>query len=325
MNRQTHFNFIEDKLNTLAYRIESRGKLNILDLHNHSENFWLLFLNKVFGWDFEDANKIQQNVEAIDLIDHTNKIVCQVSATCTKQKIESALEKDIIKNYLSYTFKFISISKDAADLRTKTFKNPNNISFNPITDIIDNKSILDEIKSLTASKQKSIYEFINSELGNDVDIVKFDSNLAIIINVLSKVNFKPSSKVTINVFQIERKITYNVLTASKRIIDECNPYSYKVDQKYNEFDKQGANKSLSVLSAINGCLVEASTDNTATSSDTLFLKVIEKVSDIVISSSNYIEMPIDELELCVKVIVVDAFIRCKIFENPNDYQHVASR
>ena len=99
MNRLDYFNTIEDRLSTLAYRISLRGKMNILDFHGHSENFYQYLLNEVYGWTVANENDIKQNVEAIDLIDHTNKFVIQVSATASKQKIESSLSKDSIKNY----------------------------------------------------------------------------------------------------------------------------------------------------------------------------------------------------------------------------------
>jgi len=35
------------------------------------------------------------------------------------------------------------------------------------------------------------------------------------------------------------------------------------------------------------------------------------------NSANYVPIAIEELELCVSVIAVDAYIRCKIFKNPN--------
>ena len=35
-----YFDYIEDLLSVLAFRVERRGKLNILDLHLHSENFY---------------------------------------------------------------------------------------------------------------------------------------------------------------------------------------------------------------------------------------------------------------------------------------------
>ena len=59
-------------------------------------------------------------------------------------------------------------------------------------------------------------------------------------------------------------------------------------------------------------------------SDEIFFKVIEDLIDKIQNSSNYEKMPYDELELCVNVLVVDAFIRCKIFENPNGYNYVAT-
>ena len=34
------------------------------------------------------------------------------------------------------------------------------------------------------------------------------------------------------------------------------------------------------------------------------------------NSTNYDGIPFEELELCVNILVVDAFIKCKIFESP---------
>ena len=56
MNRQNYFNFIEDKLCTLAYRIKMRGGLNVLDLNLHSENFYRDFFNLLFGWKLKNLN-----------------------------------------------------------------------------------------------------------------------------------------------------------------------------------------------------------------------------------------------------------------------------
>lgn len=142
MNRTEYYNYIDEKLHALAHRITTGGKLNMLSLHMHSENFYLHLFDLLYDYQLENLNQSLQNVEAIDLVDHTNKIVIQVSATNTKQKIESALEKDIIKGYSNYTFKFISIAKDASNLRKGSFKNPHSISFHPPEDIYDITSIL---------------------------------------------------------------------------------------------------------------------------------------------------------------------------------------
>lgn len=69
--------------------------MNILDLHVHSEDFYQNFFNILYGWNLENLNNQNklQNIEAIDLIDHSSKVIIQVSATNTKEKIESTLQK----------------------------------------------------------------------------------------------------------------------------------------------------------------------------------------------------------------------------------------
>ena len=322
MNRPDYFNTIEYRLSTLAYRISLRGKLNILDFHGHSENFYQYLLNEVYGWTVTNENDIKQNVEAIDLVDHTNNFVIQVSSTATKQKIENSLSKDSIKNYLQYIFKFISISKDCDDLRKDTFKNPHKINFTPSTDIIDVKSILTRIRGLHIDDQKRVYEFVKNELVSEIDPMKLETNLATVINILSKEDWDKSQPVSeINSFEIDRKISHNNLNAAKAIIDDYTIHYGRVDKIYTEFDSQGSNKSSSVLSTIRQEYAKAKSTLT---DDQLFFEVISKVEEKILNSSNYTSIPFDELELCVNILVVDAFIRCKIFENPDNYNYATT-
>lgn len=322
MNRPDYFNAIEERLNLLALRITNRGRLNILDYHGHSENFYQYLLVEIYGWVVINENDNKQNVEAVDLIDHKNKFVIQVSSTASKQKIESSLEKDLIKSYISYTFKFISIAKDATDLRKEKFKNPYGINFNPASDIIDIRSLLSTIKNLHIDNQKKVYEFIKKELVMEVDLLKLDSNLASIINILSKEDWDKSEPVSeINTFEIDRKISHNNLNSAKIIIVDYMIHYGRLDKIYSEFDSQGSNKSKSVLSTIRQDYAKLKINLT---DDQLFFEVISKVQEKVLNSSNYTSIPFDELELCVNILVVDAFIRCRIFENPNNYNYATT-
>lgn len=323
MNRTRYYDYIDERLHTLAYRIATNGKLNMLNLNNHSENFYLHLLNLLFGYKLENLNKSLQNVEAIDLIDHENQIIVQVSSTCTKAKIESALEKEIIKDFPSYQFMFLSISKDASNLRKGDFKNPHGISFEPESGIIDVKSILNEISQNNATKQKKLYEFIKDELGSEIDIVKLDSNLATIINILAKVEWAHGCQNSIpNKFEIDKKITYNQLDKAKDIIDDWCIYHIKVDSKYSEFDSMGSNKSNSVLATIKREYIKAKGNE---SQDEIFFRVIDALKTIITESANYSTIPIEELDLCVDILVVDAFIRCKVMENPEGYKYATPR
>jgi benzoyl-CoA reductase/2-hydroxyglutaryl-CoA dehydratase subunit BcrC/BadD/HgdB len=293
-----------------------RGKLNILDLHLHSENFYLNFFNQLFDWQLQNMNVVKQNVEAIDLIDKTNSIVIQVSSTATKTKIESALSKKL-SSYSGYSFKFISISKDASELRDKTYNTPHDIIFDPKSDIYDITSILKVIIVLDIGNQRRIYNFIKQELSSEPDVSKIDTNLASIINILAQEDWdKEFESYQVKPFEIDRKIEFNNLKDSKALIDDYKIHYNRVDKIYAEFNKLGVNKSKSVLASIRNDYLKS---KTTISDDDLFFKIIELVIEKIQNSANYRQIPYEELELCVNILVVDAFIRCKIFENPEGY------
>lgn len=321
MNRSLYFNYIEEKMAVLAYRINQRGKLNILDLNTYSENFYDELINIIFNLKLVNMNAVKQNVEGIDLIDSTNKIIAQVSSTSTKNKIENSLSKEIFIKFPGYRFKFISISRESSDLKKQVYKNPHGVLFDPSNDIIDVNTILKNILNKPIDEQKIVYELIKKELGNEVDIVKMDSNLATIINILAlEALTNIEEQPEINSFEIEKKIHYNGLNSVKMIIDDYKVYCQKLDQKYKEFDKQGANKSFTVLQTIRkqyGILREKFQDK-----DVVFLKIMDNIIDIVKCSKNFVEISYEELETYVGILVVDAFIRCKIFENPEGYNYV---
>ncbi|MCP3941870.1 MAG: SMEK domain-containing protein [Desulfobacteraceae bacterium] len=322
MNQTKYYSYIEEKLHIFANRIATGGKLNMLSLHMHSENFYQHLFNVIYSYNLENLNARLQNVEAIDLVDDKNKIIIQVSSTNTKQKVESALSKKIMKKYLGYTFKFISIANDASNLRKKNFVNPHGISFTPSVDIYDITSILRNILNMDVDGQKMVYEQIKKELGGGVDIVKLDSNLATIINILSKEQWDEANKSDRLIrFEVNRKISYNDLASAKDTIDEYVLYHGRVDAKYSEFDSLGNNKSNSVLATMKRTYLNLKNNR---NSDEIFYSVIEEIKNKILVSANYIHIPIDELELCVDILVVDAFIRCKILENPEGYNYAAS-
>lgn len=322
LNRVKYFDYIDQKLHILAQRITTSGKLNMLGLHTHSENFYLHLFNLIFGYELDNLNKVKPNAEGIDLICHTNKIIIQVSSTNTKAKVESSLNKSSINDYSNYGFKFISIAKDANNLRKNTFLNPYSIAFDPTSDIFDIQKILTHISTETIDVIKKIYQFIKGELGSDIDIVKIDTNLAQIINILAKEKWDDTNKYDlVEAFKIEEKILHNDLDATKGIIDEYKLYHGRVNVKYSEFDALGHNKSNSVLAGIKRDYLKTKNCGSA---DDIFFAVIEATIKKITESSNFNEIPIDELELCVDILVVDAFIRCKVFENPKGYTYASA-
>jgi hypothetical protein len=324
MNRSVYFNYIEEKLGTLAFRINQRGKLNTLDLNIHSETFYADLCNTLFNFQLANLNQFKQNVEGIDLVDSKNKIIVQVSATCTKQKIEDSLSKNIFSKYIGYKYKFVSISKEAGKLRDNTFKNPHNIIFDSTQDIVDTVSILRIILNKSINEQKLLYEFVKKELGAEIDIIKIDTNLATIINILAIENLIENiDSPEINSFEIDKKILFNDLISVKDTIDDYKIYYHKLDEKYSEFDREGSNKSFSVFQIIRKQYVMMQKENK--NPQEVFLGIVNNIINIIVKSTNYINIPYEELEMCVDILIVDAFIRCKIFKNPEGYKHVTTR
>lgn len=316
MNSSTYFDYIEDKINHLATRIVSRGRLNILNLNLHSESFYARFVNELYGWNLSNANEDNQNIEAIDLIDDENKLIIQVSSTATKDKIERSLSKPLILSKKGYTFKFISIARYADSLMGKTYKNPHNCTFDSNSDILDKHKILKKIFGCGIDEQRKLYELIEKELGQPEEKAKLESSIAELINVLSADSLQPDSpSMNVDPFQIEDKISFNNLSASKSIIQECSIYSPKVDKKYEVFDKEGVNKSLSVLRTITRVYVNERVKGG--SSDTIFLNTIDEVVKLAKNSANFTPINFELLQTTAEIIVVDAFLRCRIFENPN--------
>lgn len=324
MERQRYFNYISGKLTALACRIEVEGKLNILDLHILAEDFYRDFLCLLFDWKLINMNSENQNVEAIDLVDDTNKLIVQVSATNTKEKINNSLSKIDVSKYPDYTFKFISIARSADALRDKTYKIPNRIAFAPKNDIFDVASLLKAIQHLSIDKLEEIYNFINKELGSSsIDSSTIDSDLTAVIQILSQTNLSTNNVIRLNnEFEIDKKIEYNHLSAeSKDVIRDYCLYQNIVGKIYAAFDKEGMNKSLFVLNRIRRIYFEQKGN---LEGDELFGKIRQCVKGEIYNSPNRGSLTKEAIEMCADIIIVDAFIRCKIFENPQGYQDVTA-
>jgi hypothetical protein len=298
------------------------GKLNILNNHVHCEDFYADLLNLVYGYQLKNMNAMDQNADGFDLIDEVGKLLLQVSATATKRKLEWSLTRDLA-TYKGHGFRFVSISKDASHLRSGIYPNPHDLDFDPSQHIYDVASLLKVILHMSLAKQRQVYEFLRRELRDpDGDITLKETNIAKVINILANEDLSGvAAPVTTTAFNVDDKIAFNRLFSAAGVIEDYKFHHARVDQIYAEFDHSGANKSRSVLDAFRSCYHKFSA---TLSGDELFFRIVEHVSSVVEGSSNYNPLAVEELQLCVTVLAVDAFIRCKIFKNPVEVAHVAT-
>lgn len=318
MNRDRYYSAIEERLNLLSLRVARNSSLNLQNLNIHSENFYAQLFNLFYGYDFINLNNDRQNFESIDLVDNENEIFAQVSATSTKKKIESTLDNKKLEKYKDYRFIFIFISnKDAKRQRQQTYKNPYNISFNPQNDIYDVKRILSDIQTFDIDRLKAFYDFIKEELIPEIDKTRIDSDLVKIINILSKENLDEELyKAQVLPFEIEKKINFNNLSEVKENIQDYAVYSNKLNEKYTEFDKLGINKSRAILNSLRALYIKG--QNTYSNPVELFYKIIDISVNKIQKELPDNSISLEELNLYVQIIVVDAFMKCKIFKNPEE-------
>ncbi|MDE6355092.1 MAG: SMEK domain-containing protein [Prevotella sp.] len=312
LQRQTYINDIVNRLSGLAYNVELRGLLNLLDLHVISEDFYVGLLNLIYGWKLRNANSLQQNIPGIDLVDESNHILVQVTGTSTKRKIDHSL-KEISEKYTGYHFYFAPIVIDAKEQRKHKYAPPHEVVFNPKTDILDIHFIVDRIKGMPDIKSIGIIAmFIKSNIQNDVpDTTQLTSGLNYIISQLAKDDLNECD-VDMTEFEIEAKISFNNLSIyAKDAIDQYKIYYINVQKIYSEYARQGKTKSMAVLQKLHKIYVSLKSQ---ASGDALFIAIKNEIINQIDNKNNNLSQ--EQLEMCVEMLMVHAFMECKIFEKP---------
>lgn len=320
MLRKNLFDNIKAKLTFLSMLITNGSSLNLLELNIHSENFYASLFNLIFDIHLQNVNTTTHNVASIDLIDNENKIFVQVTSNATKTKVENTLKKEILKSYKDYTLLFIFLgSNDNINLIGKSYKNPHNIKFDSSKNIYNLKTILSHIMNLETEKLEDISNFINKEIKFPIEREKFDSDLTKVINTLSLEQFSDIETPNTLPFQVEEKIEFNKLRPRYDFIKDYDAYMGILAKKYNEFDRVGKNSSFVILKSLKSeyrHLKELYSDSVQ-----FFDKIIENTKEKVRESNNIDDISEEMLDFCVWIIVVDAFLKCQIFENPEGYKY----
>lgn len=312
LQKETYICDILDRLSGLAYNVELRGLLNLLDLHVISEDFFVGLLNLVYGWNLRNANSLLQNAPGIDLVDDSNHILVQVTGSCTKKKIEHSLE-EISEKYSGYHFYFVPIVLDARKQRIYEYTPPHGVLFYPKTDVLDIHFIADGIKGMTdIEKVATIAMYVRNNIRHDTpSSVQLTSGLNDIICLLAKDSLNEGDFDTAD-FEIKAKISFNNLSIyAKDIIDQYKIYYVNVQDIYKEYARQGKTKSMAVLQKLHKIYISLKTQ---ASGDALFMAIEKEIIKQIDHSNN--KLTEEQLEMFVDILMVHAFIECKIFEKP---------
>lgn len=162
-------------------------------------------------------------------------------------------------------------------------------------------------------------------------MAKYPMGLVTVINQISASGIfdeEGPSDESLNSFKIEEKIRYNDIKEHKSVLDEYKVYHGKLNKIYEEIEQGGSFKKERLLKNIRHSYLEARgnlTDGAITSiranADKLIDEVEKSLWKLIEKSNNLsADVSYEAIELSIQIIMVDAFMRCKILEEPNDNQ-----
>lgn len=182
------------------------------------------------------------------------------------------------------------------------------------------------VPSLKVMKQNHEKEILKKINASDV-LSKYPTTLAQVINHISSVNLDDISPLnTTNSFSPDKKITYNNIIRYKAILEQYKVYSGKLSIIYSEIEKQGSFKKELLLHNINTLYSKAKgeilgadfgIEKIRTVADDLIELVEKFLWDLYEKSPNANnDIPYEAINIGMHIIIVDAFVRCKILEEP---------
>lgn len=173
------------------------------------------------------------------------------------------------------------------------------------------------IDSLRELKQR--HESISISKG----LVKNPSMLKNTINAISNLSLEDiTESETLNVYNPKLKLNYNSIKKNYSIIQDFKVYQGKINSLYDELEKQGSIKKEKLLSNVNQIYAKIKGPYVLDSENPLEIirlnadNILDEVFDELcgqLENYNFFE---EDIILGVRLILVDAFIRCKILEEP---------
>ena len=120
----------------------------------------------------------------------------------------------------------------------------------------------------------------------------------------------------------DEKMYYNNIIRYGSIIREFAPYQGKLNKIYEEIEKEGSTKKALVLHNIKMLYHNIKKgypkmEDIKKNADSIFDKVIERIWENIENASNKLnELDKETIEFSLMIVVVDAFMRCNILEEP---------
>ena len=142
---------------------------------------------------------------------------------------------------------------------------------------------------------------------------------------ISKLDLDETTEMKNNsaIFNVDDKIKYNCIKENKSLIEEYKIFYEKISSLYKELDKHDSFQKHNLFNNIRKIYLKIKGKYVKDSKNPMQIvqenadNIIEDIEEKLISSiSEQEDLPEETISICVSIIMVDAFIRCKILEAP---------
>lgn len=318
--RKQYLALIRNSLTKLLDEVKISTPSNLLDINIYAEKFYIDFLNILYRYELTSTNQFCSNFAGIDAVDDRKKIIVQITSQITKRKITSTLKKDNLKVYEGYNLFFMMITDDSKKLKKAKYEVPKNLNFNPENNILDNTSLFEKCVYSDIDLIQELAEYCKKQdEANTTPLVK-SSGLAQVVKAISRLDITLDDKPTVRIpFSIQDKIDFNKLTDIQAShISKVSFYSFALDGIYSELAKEGIDSKF-IFQKIVTLFKEEQLSRVKKSNSQIFLDLACDLTDYISKSDNLGSSMLQEkIEYYCQIIVTDAFMRCKIFENPEE-------
>lgn len=164
LNREIYLKSIAENLALLSKEVTILNAINLYDINIIAEDFYPGLLNIIYGYKLKNANTIEKNAPAIDLVDGINRVAIQVTSDNGSEKIKHTISEFISNEGYKLYDRLVVLILTQKKKYTTTFKTNGYFTFDQSKDIWDLTDLIKYIRTLNIEQINEINRYLEKEL-----------------------------------------------------------------------------------------------------------------------------------------------------------------
>lgn len=314
MNREIYLKSISESLALLKHEVELSNTINLYDINISSEDFYCGLLNLIYGYELKNANHLEKNAPAIDLIDRKNRIAVQVTSDNRSTKIKHTIEEFNKNKEYQFYDRLIILILTRKKKYSSEFDTDGKFTFDKKRDILDIESLIKKIKEIETNQIKKIKQYLSEELYREDEAEKDTRPNEVITIIDLIVHISQNKKVkkmqetivdpNYKIYKRFQKFAHNLITEYKMLYPIYGE-TLRIANEILEIDEAKEIIIMLYLQDISLKILEEENDDPIAALNQLVKHFEKELSE---NGKNY--------DYCaIKFYLMDEMIKCNVFPN----------